>query len=142
MFTTYWDRDPWREFEELRERVSQLFQEQVGGAAATMPAMNIWFGQEDAAITLLVPGLAPDDVSIGLEGRDLVVSGQPRQPQEEQDRRWFMRERQPVSFTRRVSLPFRADGGKIEATVQNGLLRINVPRAEEDKPRRIAVQAA
>ncbi len=142
MFTTGWERDPWREFEELRERVAQLFQEQVGGAAAGTPALNIWFGKDDAAITLLVPGLGPDDVSIGLEGRDLVISGQPPEPEREENRRWFMRERQPVTFTRRVSLPFRADGEKIQATVQDGLLRIEVPRAEEDKPRRITVQAA
>ena len=52
------------------------------------------------------------------------------------------RERPAGEFVRTLQLPFRADAGGVKASYKNGLLRLTVPRSEEEKPRKIAVQAA
>jgi HSP20 family protein len=147
MFTRPWlspapPGDIWDEFERLHTRVNRLFAD--AGGATPPPAghaMNVWSGQDDVVVTVLAPGVAPEEIEIALEGQHLIIAGRPAR-EGEQERSWLLRERRPTLLSRRVRLPYRADEKKIEAALRNGILRVVVPRAESDKPRRIAVQSA
>jgi len=52
------------------------------------------------------------------------------------------RERPAGEFQRTLQLPFRANAGAVKATFRNGILRIAIPRSEEEKPRKIAIESA
>ena len=52
------------------------------------------------------------------------------------------RERPAGEFLRTLQLPFRANTAAVKATFQNGILRISVPQSEEEKPRKITIQAS
>lgn len=135
-------RDVWDEFDQLRAGVDRLLRNHwTEGEAPAGSAMNVWSGDEDIVVTMLAPGLGPEQIEIAVEGQELIIGARPaEEPQEE--RRWLLRERRRPRFARRLRLPYQVDTGKIEATVRNGVLRVVAPRAEEDKPRRIKVQGA
>ena len=55
---------------------------------------------------------------------------------------YLRRELRSGDFSRTFQLPFNVDANKVEATFENGILHLSVPRAEADKPRKIAVKSA
>src|SRR5687767_14779887 len=63
----------------------------------------------------------------------------PSCPASEEPEAYHRRERRSGSFTRSIQLPYRIDPDRIEAHLENGVLRLSLPRPQEDKPRRIAV---
>lgn len=86
-----------------------------------------------------VPGLKPEDVEITFEGDLLSIKGELPAPLENVD--YVMRERRFGRFSRSLtfSVPVNSEG--IEATFENGLLTIVVPKAEAVKPKTIKVQS-
>ena len=75
------------------------------------------------------------------EDDTLTLRGDRQREATEEETTYHRRERRFGSFLRAFSLPFRVDSEKVEATLRNGVLSISLPRAEEDKPRRIAIRA-
>jgi HSP20 family protein len=62
-----------------------------------------------------------------------------RRPAAEQEDAYHRRERRSGTFTRSIQLPYRVDPARVEAQLENGVLRLSLPRPEEDKPRKITV---
>lgn len=88
-----------------------------------------------------VPGMRKEDIDISFQNGELTVSGERRAETSETDeKRNYMRvERSYGRFYRSFALPNTVDIDKIEANYENGVLNISVPKAEEQKPRRIEV---
>jgi len=135
---------PWREMERLRREMNRLFSEWPRSsqwtAAPSYPAMNAWTNDNSAIVTAELPGVRPEDIDITVEEDMLTLRGS-RQPEEVGEGVTFhRRERRFGSFTRTFRLPFDVDADKVEARFQNGVLSITLPRAEADKPKKIAVK--
>lgn len=138
-------RDPFRELSTLQREVDRLFGDALGGsstpatAGAWAPALDV---EEDGdAFTLHVelPGVDTDDVEVSLEENVLTIEGE-RRFYDDRDNDTFRRvERSFGRFHRAVRLPDRVDGANVTATHKDGLLTIQVPKAEESKPRRIDI---
>lgn len=95
---------------------------------------------EDAyEITAEVPGLTAEDVKI--EILDDVVTLRAELETEEDGERVLLRERGPISFERRLRLPDPLNVEGAEAKIENGLLRLHLPKAEEARPKTIEVKA-
>jgi HSP20 family protein len=110
--------------------------------APSFPAMNIWSNEEGVLITSEVPGVKSEDIDIQVVGDTLTLSGE-RKPDEVQgDARYHRQERGYGKFARSIQLPFSVDVNRVDARFKNGVLLIKLPRAEEDKPKKIAVKAA
>jgi HSP20 family protein len=142
-YRSFWS--PWREMERLRRDMNRLFAQMpkgsAGDVAPAFPAMNVWTDEDGAIVTAELPGVAPDDIDISVVGDILTLKGS-RQPDElEEGGSYHRRERRYGTFTRAFQLPFQVEPGQVEATFGNGVLQISLPRAEEDKPKRIAVKA-
>lgn len=90
-------------------------------------------------ITAEVPGLTADDVKI--EILEDVVTLRAELEDEEEGERVLIRERAPISFERRLRLPDPLDVDGAEAKIENGLLRLRLPKAEEARPKTIKVKA-
>ena len=128
--------DPFRNLRRLQDEVSR-------GAARALefPAVNVFVNQDGVIITAELPGVRSEDLEI-LTHRDSVTLSGERQTESEEARRYHRRERRRGRFVRTVSLPFVVDPNKVEADLVNGVLTLDLPRAEEDKPRRINVKAS
>jgi HSP20 family protein len=98
---------------------------------------------EDAAgytVHALVPGVAPEALEINLENQVLTIKGEFKQPELPEGARYHMSELTYGSFERSVKFPQHVNPEAVEASYENGLLRISLPRAEAFKARRITVR--
>jgi HSP20 family protein len=110
-------------------------------AAAGYPAMNVWTNENGAVVTAELPGLDPEDIDISVVNDTLTLKGKRDADECDQETRFHRRERGCGSFTRAFQLPFQVEPGKVEAKFEKGVLSITLPRAEADKPRKIAIKA-
>jgi len=104
----------------------------------SVPACNLWVGEEEAVLTSEVPGFAMENIEITITGRDIVIKGV-RQEKHEEGAKLLRQERNQGEFERAFQLPFQIDAGKVEAKLVNGVLEVALPRTENDKPRKITV---
>jgi len=111
------------------------------GTAPSYPAMNVWTDQDGVVVTAELPGINPEDMDISVKNETLTVQGY-RAPDEVQEgETYHRRERGSGRFTRSLQLPFQVESGKVAASYQKGVLTITLPRAQADKPKKIAIKA-
>jgi len=92
-------------------------------------------------LTFDVPGISREDIKIEVQGDTLTVSGE-RKTENYEDRRAIgPRERGYGFFSRSFTLPEAVNSEKIEASFENGVLEVAVPKAEAAKARRIEIQS-
>jgi HSP20 family protein len=134
---------PWREMRRMRREMDRLLNSarQDVDTAPCYPAMNVWTNEDGAIATAELPGFDVDQIDIAVEGETLTVSGNREPEQVGEGARYHRRERGCGRFTRSFQLPFQVEGDAVEATFERGVLRVELPRAEADKPRRIEVKA-
>ena len=135
----------WREMEDLQRQMNRLFEDFFPTryrTAPEYPAVNIWADEESVLVTAELPGVKADDLDINVLGENLTISGV-RQPDEvPEEARYHRRERGFGKFSRTIQMPFQVDVKNVKATFKNGVLNITLPRAEADKPKKIAVKSA
>jgi HSP20 family protein len=145
-FRMYNDVSPWREMERLRHEVDRLFSDTFsltgGRTAPGYPAMNVWTNEEGAVVTAELPGVAPADIDISVTGSTLSLSGNRQPDQFKEGDKYHRRERRFGKFSRTFELPFLVEANKVDAIFEKGVLHISLPRAEEDKPKKIKVKTA
>lgn len=122
----------------LDRGLGDLFGDLVEGSACDSPAVNIWADSEGAVVTSELPGVKMEDLEVTASGSEITIKGVRKAGRPESDTE-VRTERPDGEFERSIELPFQVDAGKIEAKLSNGVLRLEVPRAEADKPRRITV---
>lgn len=126
--------DPWRAL----DRALQGVQPEPSGR---WPAVNAWTGPHGTIVTAALPGVDPATLDVQVQGETLTFRGERAQPEGGAEAVFHRRERPYGAFSRSVALPYPVDATKVQARLVNGLLRIELPRLEADRPRRIQVQA-
>jgi HSP20 family protein len=109
--------------------------------APGFPATNVWSGADSVVVTAEIPGVDPDQLDISVVNETLTLSGERNLVELAEGEKYHRRERGYGRFNRTIQLPFRVAADKVEASFNNGVLQINLPRAEEDKPKKIVVKA-
>jgi len=108
------------------------------GAARALPGMNAWETDDAIIVEAELPGFSIDDVEITMTGKDLTLSG--TRSQTSPDGKVFLRRERPTGqFSRTLRLSADIDGSRVAASLENGVLTITLPKAEEAKPRKIQV---
>ena len=137
--------DPFRAFEEMfndlwRGGWPSRFQTDTT-RPLLRPAMDVI--ENDNAITfrLDLPGLSVDDVNVELEDNVLTISGETGDTIEEEGDRYHYRERYTGSFQRSLRLPNTIDGDQVDASFENGVLNIVLPKLAQAQPKRIEVKS-
>jgi HSP20 family protein len=108
-----------------------------------VPAVNIVENDNHYEISLAAPGMKKDDFSIDVEGNILTVSAEKEDKKEEKEGKYTRKEYNYSSFSRSFTLPDWVTKDKIDASYENGLLKLVLPKTEEAKklsPRHIAVK--
>lgn len=134
----------WREMARLEREMNRLFSTPFSRLAGTptFPAVNIWTNEDGAYITAELPGMDIKDIDISVVGEVLTLKGERKPDALEEGAEIHRQERGYGNFTRSIQLPFPINVSKVEAVLEKGVLRIILPRAEEDKPRKITVKAS
>jgi HSP20 family protein len=87
-----------------------------------------------------LPGIDPKNVHIQLQGDVLTIQGERHEEQKQEDGKVLRREQLYGSFTRTVQLPYRVQADKVKAQYKNGIMTVNLPKAEEFVGRAIPVE--
>jgi len=96
---------------------------------------------DEYVITAAVPGLKADDLSVEVLGETVTVRGEIKSEEKAEHDGYLLRERRYGQFARTLNFPVELDGAKAEASVENGVLTLRVPKAETAKPKMIKVKA-
>jgi HSP20 family protein len=139
----------WEEMDKLQREMNRMFDSRLTnqftegtGSRQDFPAMNVWTKADmGQVITAEIPGMNVDDLDIKVVGEILTISGSRPAPVSDEHIRYHRQERGFGNFTRTVQLPFPIDIDKVEANYEKGVLKVWLPRAESDKPRKITVKA-
>jgi HSP20 family protein len=130
-----WWLDPWKELGDIEG----LFDSALYGEGRRYPAVNVWTNEDEAVVSAELPGIESKDIDISVKGRTLTVKGAGKAEKEEEKAAYLKRERWTGEFSRRLELPFDVEAGKVKAAYKNGVLTITLPKAESEKPRKIAL---
>jgi HSP20 family protein len=128
--------DPWLFFEDLFDAGSPAIRTMKARAAGRFPPVNRLLDEHAALLEVELPGKTAADVDLSLEPQAVVLSDRPAGTAEGDEAEG--KERLPA-WSRRIELPFRVDADKTNAKFQNGILRIELPKAEAPAVRRIAI---
>ena len=108
----------------------------------SLPAVNLADLEEEFVATVELPGLNPDDIDVQLMGDHLVISGERKWEEEEKAKEFYRVESQFGSFRRAIELPngLRLNPESIEASYDNGMLQIRIPKVEPKPTAHIKVK--
>ncbi|HUP42089.1 MAG TPA: Hsp20/alpha crystallin family protein, partial [Thermoanaerobaculia bacterium] len=104
-----------------------------------MPAVNIRETDGAFYVEAELPGMTKDDIEITLENNMLKLSGERRFEKDTKEESYHRVERSYGSFLRTFSLPSQVSAEGVKASFKEGVLTIEIPKAEEAKPRKIAI---
>ena len=104
------------------------------------PAMSIADYAHELVVTLDLPGVKKEDVKISKVGNLLTISGERKRALLPDDSRWLRSETRDGGFKKTLKLSEQINGEGIAAEMTNGVLRVVLPKAEEAKPREIAIR--
>ena len=137
--------DPFQDVLSLREAMNQLVEESFVRPTAGqsgqnfVPALDLSETPEGYLVEAALPGVKPEDVEVTVENNVLTIKGETRQETDSKQRNFHRIERRFGSFQRTIGLPTTVKADAIKADLTNGVLRLEIPKAEEVKPRKISV---
>jgi HSP20 family protein len=140
---------PFREMEEMRRRFDddvarplmraiweRIPEEQRGWA----PAIDIFEKGEDFIVKAELPGMKQEDIELAVSGDKLTVKGDKRTESGVQDENYHRAEIEYGPYYRSVTLPEDVDTKNVEATYENGVLRVTLHKAAGAKAKKISIQ--
>jgi HSP20 family protein len=140
---------PFSELMSLRQAMDKLFEDSFvrpsRGLAVlgelTVPALDVYQTPNEVVLKATLPGLKPEDVSIDITGNTVTIKGETKAEQGIKKEDFLYQERRYGTFSRSVALPSGLKPDKAEATMEDGVLTLTIPKAEEVKPKAIKVKA-
>ena len=140
--------DPFRDVMSIQNEINRLFgrtyaggESAAGTPGAWMPPLDIYETKDKFVVTVELPGVEPDDVDVSVEDSTLTIRGERKLYQEVDEDSFHRVERRYGAFARSLALPQTANAEGIEASFDRGVLTVEVPKAEEAKPKRLPVKA-
>ena len=129
--------NPWSILNDLLDANSRAFRNMRARAAGRFPPVNVYLDDDAIIVDVELPGKTAKDVELSLEPQAVSIADHPAEMTDAETGK--AAEAQPA-WSRRLELPFRVDADKVNAKFANGILRIELPRAEKSGVRRIAIE--
>ncbi|NPV08577.1 MAG: Hsp20/alpha crystallin family protein [Anaerolineae bacterium] len=132
----------------LRDAIDRLFEESIVRPWASLTGMgrgmsvDVYDQDDHIMVEATLPGVKPEDVDIRVEGNMLTIKAEKKQEKDISEDRYTYRERSYGMMQRSLILPSAVKAEGAEAKMENGELKLSLPKAEEARARRIQVKAA
>jgi HSP20 family protein len=120
----------------LQDELDQIFESPL---RAWAPALDVHEDKEGFTIRAELPGMKREDIEVSVQDGALVISGERAEEKVNEGTEVHRQERYFGRFSRALTLPTAVAGDKVKATYKDGILTVVLPKAEEAKPKRIAV---
>lgn len=105
---------------------------------SNIPTTDVFTKNNQMIVEAHLPNFDQKDVDIQVDNNHLVIQAQRHEKEEDKDKKYVVRE-SSSSFYRRIQLPDRANGDKIEAHLDDGVLKVTIPLAPLPAPKKIAI---
>jgi HSP20 family protein len=106
-----------------------------------MPAVDVFEKEDRFVVKAELPGMKEDDIDVSVVGDTLSIKGEKKTETETKDEDYYRCERSYGSFYRSIPIPSNVDADKIEASFEDGVLEVALPKSAKVKPKKIAVSA-
>ena len=103
--------------------------------------LEVWEDAQNIYVEAELPGVKPEDVDVTLEGGTLTIRGQKKQVSQQEHVQYHYRQRRYGQFIQQFQLPTTVDASKVTANLHDGVLRVQVEKRPEVKPRKVEVKA-
>ena len=145
---TRWE--PFREFSTLQDRINRVFRDTYRGegrdealtTSSFAPAVDVYEDEHKVTLKIEVPGIDEKDIDVRVENNTLTVHGERKIEKEEKEENYRRVERQYGSFTRTFTLPQTVDQESVQADYDKGVLKIQLAKKAEAKPKQIKVNVS
>src|SRR5216683_1331954 len=148
--TTLTRWEPFREFSNMQDRMNRmnrLFRESYSPegpeealtTTSYAPPVDIYEDEHNITLKLEVPGIDEKDIDVRIENNNLTVHGERKLEKEEKEENYRRIERQYGSFTRTFTLPNTVDTESVAANYEKGVLKVQLAKKPEAKPKQIKV---
>lgn len=132
----------WDPFAELSALQKQFFGDDWMSPlkGVNIPTTDVFTKDNNLVVEAHLPNFEQKDVNIEVENGALVISAERHEKEEDKGKQYVVRE-SSSSFYRRIALPKRADADKIEAHLDDGVLRVRVPLTPLPEPKKISISS-
>lgn len=138
-----WQR--WDPFRDLQREVGRIIVSldplQSVRRVHAYPPLNVHDAGDRYLLTVQLPGMTPADIDLTITGETVTIRGERKRPEGIKDDSYRRQERPVGRWVRTITLPDRVESARVGASCSDGILTVNLPKAESAKPRRITVTA-
>lgn len=141
--------EPFDELISLRDAMDRLFEESVirprgtsreGGQLGLNLPIDMYEEEGKLVVKAAVPGVKPEDMDISVTGDTLTIRGETKASESVKENDYIYREHRYGSFSRSIPLPPEANAEEAEATFEDGMLMLTIPKKPVEAPKRIEVK--
>ncbi|UOD34188.1 Hsp20/alpha crystallin family protein [Deferribacteraceae bacterium V6Fe1] len=137
--------DPFKDIMSLQERINKIFDETVQQDRKSQygdwyPPVDIFEKEDGITIIMEIPGVSESDIDLQITDGVLTVRGEKKLPYEKNNENFYRLERNFGKFARSFSLPNTVDQNKVKASLKEGILKIEIGKKDEIKPKVIKVE--
>jgi HSP20 family protein len=132
----------WDPFAELSALQKQFFGDDWMSPfkGVNVPTTDVYTKDNELVVEAHLPNFSQDNVDVQVDDCDLIIQAQRHEKEEDKSKKYVVRE-SSSSFYRRFQLPERANADKIEANLEDGVLKIKVPMTPLPEPKKIAIES-
>ena len=139
--------NPFRELEQIRERLNRLFAEtpdrdDMFGFAGFTPRVDIHETEKEFTVTADLPDMKKEDIKVGLENGTLTIEGERKFEKEDKGKKFHRVERQYGRFVRRFAMPTEVEPAQVQAQYKDGVLKVTMPKSAAALPQAVEVKVA
>ncbi|MFC1969875.1 Hsp20/alpha crystallin family protein [Chloroflexota bacterium] len=144
---------PWDEFREMERWMDEMMRRPQATwrrpltwwrvpteAVGWMPGVEMYEKADKFIVRAELPGMKKKEIDVSVVGNTLTISGERKAETEVKDEDYYRCELCYGKFSRPVGLPAAVDPAKVDASYENGILEITLPKVEAAKPKRITVK--
>lgn len=141
--------EPYHELANLRQTVDRLFEDGFTWPYRLSPAfdqgltlaIDVYESENELGVKVPVPGVRPEELAVSVTDNTLTIKGETKVEEETERENYLRRECRHGAFARSLTLPAGLDTDKVEASLDDGILTLTIPKAEEAKSKVIKVKA-
>jgi HSP20 family protein len=140
--------NPMRDMETLHNRINRLFDSSFFptfsldddvSLGSWKPVVDIYENEDKIVVKAELPGVDKKDIKVDLKDGVLTLGGERSHEKEVKEENYYRKERAFGRFHRSFAVPSEIDPDKIKAEFKDGVLKVEIPKPEEQKPKKITV---
>lgn len=128
-----------RQMSRLMDWTLNVVEQHFNPSWQSLPSCNVYETETEYQFLMPMPGVKSQELDLQVSGSQLVIKGERKRPEQISDEQYRRQERWMGRWTRSIQLPDRADADQIQATLENGLLLLQIAKLPEPQSRQVSV---